>query len=91
MLRVDPTLASVVCLALFISAGLVLYLALTVRSLRARNAELESANKRLKTDFRLLRAVTPFAVACPYSNPNCPTPYTPAGYGDHAECMEVGR
>jgi len=60
VLQVDHTLASIVALALFISAGLILFLALWVRSLRREKYELESSLARLDEDYRLLRAATPF-------------------------------
>lgn len=60
MLEVDHTLASIVALALFISAGLIFYLALWVRNLRREKSELQSALERANADFELLRAATPF-------------------------------
>lgn len=60
MLEVSPTLASIVVLALFISCGLVLFLALTVRSLKRENLELDAEVRRAAEDYALLRDCTPF-------------------------------
>lgn len=60
MLEVDHTLASIVCIALFISAGLIFYLALWVRSLRREKSELKSRLAQMNVDYELLRQATPY-------------------------------